>query len=763
MRFRAAHKATSYLMVAAAIGTLAASGNLTLAQMTACLIIGSLSWFAEPESRLSGWLTRLDLPVKVLVLGFFSITVFSLVQSFPEPDLTSLLDLVLVLLGYKLTQRKTNRDYMQLYILAFLLILAASWLAQSALFAVGFAVYVVSLVWALILFHLRREIEDNYLVKHEASTAAQRVTAARVLDSRRVVGRPFFYATAAAALAVLAGAVLVFAVAPRIGIGFLTGGVRRHGSVAGFSDQVELGHHGNISSDNQTVILRVGMPRLLEQPSEEARDNVIAGLYWRGTVYDTYESGQWLRSRAELTRTKLSTRYSEGGNQWKWVSGPETADPTPSRKDVLALADRQDIQIMGVSLPVAFALDSPVAFEVEEPATGAFLSTQVEPRYGGEAALRTMRTSPYGRLVPMADFAGGRYVAYSVDSLRHARPGAAKATADLPPGLLVPYLQVPPELRKRLAGLVKRITAEAKSPAARAQAVMAWLHRNKSYSLDLKRDPSVKDPLEDFLMVQRSGHCEYFATAAAIMLRVADVPTRYVNGFLGGEWNDLANLVTVRDNRAHSWVEVYFSGFGWTRMDATPAIARPSRMSRLKQVADSIELWWGQWVIEYDASRQLDLARGLARSLGWKRQPGAGLQWPKPDKRFIYGLIGAALGVYLVWRMRNRRVSVSEGVVPRRLAQGAMQRIYERAGKALGMMGLSKQTAETPREYLHRVCGPKGAAPEVAQSLAMVIKHYEGVRFGDWQLSPAQLHELGEHVAGIEAFCKQRLYARKAA
>ncbi|MDX2021891.1 MAG: DUF3488 and transglutaminase-like domain-containing protein [Deltaproteobacteria bacterium] len=760
MRFRAAHKASSYLMVAAAIGTLAAAGNLTFAQIAACLIVGTLSWFAEPESQLSAWLVRLDLPFKVLVLGYFCITVFSLVQSFPEPDLTALLDLVLVLVGYKLMQRKTNRDYMQLYILAFLLILAASWLAQSALFALGFAVYVVALVWALILFHLRREIEDNYLVKHEASTAAQRVTAARVLDSRRVVGRPFFYATAAAALAVLAGATIVFALAPRIGIGFLTGGVRRHGSVAGFSDQVELGHHGNISSDNQTVILRVGMPRLLDQPSEEARDAVIASLYWRGTVYDTYENGQWLRSRSDLTRTKLSTGFGQGPNQWRWVSGPETPDKPPSRKELLALADRQEIQIMGVSLPVAFALDSPVAFEVEEPATGAFLSTQIEARYSGEAALRTMRTSPYGRALPLADFAGARYVAYSIDSLRRARPGAAKAITELPEGLLAPYLQVPADLRKRLSGLVRRITADHKTPAARAQAVMTWLHRSKTYSLDLKRDPSVKDPLEDFLMVQSSGHCEYFATAAAIMLRIADVPTRYVNGFLGGEWNDLSNLVTVRDNRAHSWTEVYFSGFGWTRMDATPAISRPSRMSRLKQVADSIELWWGQWVIEYDASRQLDLARGLAKSLGFKRQPGSAFSLPKPDKRLVYGVVAFGLAVYVALRIRKRRVKPGQRLVPRAGAQGAVQKLYERSVRAVGSLGVTKQASETPREHLQRACRAESA---LAKDYGGIVATYEAVRFGTRQLNTAQLNELAHQVTAVEALCKERLQTRKAA
>ena len=760
MRFRAAHKASSYLMVAAALGTLVVSGNVALVQIFACFLVGTLSWFAEPDSHVTKWLTRLDLPLKLLVLGFFSLTVLSLVKAFPEPDLTSLLDLVLVLLGYKLLQRKSNRDYLQIYILSFLLVLAASWLAQSALFAMGFAVYVVALVWALILFHLRREIEDNYLVKHEASSAAQRVTAARVLDSRRVVGRSFFYCTAAAALAVLAGSALVFAVAPRIGIGFLSGGIRRHSSVVGFSDQVELGYHGAISSDNQTIILRVGMERLNDQPSDEARDSVIAGFYWRGTVYDTYENGQWQRSRSPLQRTLLSTDAGDSGNRWTWVAGPEDPEPPLARRSLLQQADRQDIQIMGVSLPVAFALDHPVAFEVPEPAMGTFMSTLIEPRYSGESALRTARAMPSGRTVPMADFAGAHYVAYSVDSLRGARPGQAKEIDQLPPELLTPYLQVPEHLRQRLVGLVKRLTQNAKTPAAKAQAILQWLHRKKTYSLDLKRDPSIADPLEDFLFVQNSGHCEYFATSAAVLLRVAGVPTRYINGFLGGEWNALAKHVTVRDNRAHSWIEVYFSGFGWTRMDATPSISRPSRMSRLKQIGDSLELWWSRWVIEYDAGRQVELARGLAKTLGLRRKPGAPFELPRPDKRLLFLAVAVGLTTYLAHRVRKRKSMPSGRGVTVPLIQGPTQRIYERAQKAVGRLQIRKTANQTPREYLQEVAT---LHPELADPLSAIIGAYEGVRFGERPLTAKDLGALTTEVARLEQLCLYSARMRKAA
>ena len=73
--------------------------------------------------------------------------------------------------------------------------------------------------------------------------------------------------------------------------------------------------------------------------------------------------------------------------------------------------------------------------------------------------------------------------------------------------------------------------------------------------LDLKRDERY-EPLEDFLFVQKAGHCEYFASALAVMLRTVGVPTRSVNGFYGGEWNSFGHYLAVRQGDAHSWVEV---------------------------------------------------------------------------------------------------------------------------------------------------------------------------------------------------------------
>ena len=65
----------------------------------------------------------------------------------------------------------------------------------------------------------------------------------------------------------------------------------------------------------------------------------------------------------------------------------------------------------------------------------------------------------------------------------------------------------------------------------------------------------------------------------AILLRAAGVPTRNVNGFLGGEWNEYGGYIAVRGGDAHSWVEVWFEGVGWVTFDPTPAAAPAARYS----------------------------------------------------------------------------------------------------------------------------------------------------------------------------------------
>ena len=89
------------------------------------------------------------------------------------------------------------------------------------------------------------------------------------------------------------------------------------------------------------------------------------------------------------------------------------------------------------------------------------------------------------------------------------------------------------------------------------------------------------DPVADFLFNVKAGHCEYFATAMAVMLRTRGVVARVVNGFLPGEYNEAAGAYTVRQSDAHSWVEVYFPETrSWVTFDPTPSAGRVEPVRR---------------------------------------------------------------------------------------------------------------------------------------------------------------------------------------
>ena len=114
------------------------------------------------------------------------------------------------------------------------------------------------------------------------------------------------------------------------------------------------------------------------------------------------------------------------------------------------------------------------------------------------------------------------------------------------------------------------MTAGAETPAQRARAIEGHLRQDYGYTLELLSKP-VDDPLAYFLFVRKKGHCEYFASSMAVMLRTLGIPARVVNGFRGGEYNDLTGSYIVREKDAHSWVEAYFPEYGWVTFDPTPA------------------------------------------------------------------------------------------------------------------------------------------------------------------------------------------------
>ena len=188
-----------------------------------------------------------------------------------------------------------------------------------------------------------------------------------------------------------------------------------------------------------------------------------------------------------------------------------------------------------------------------------------------------------------------------------------------------------PEL-PRLKALADRWIAESGLPArdriGRARYLEARLRDSGLFQYSLRgQDRNLDiDPIEDFVSEHRVGHCEYFATALAMMLRTQGIPSRVVLGYHCDEWNELGKFFQVRQLHAHSWVEAYlkpsqvprelfhrddhwdWAAGAWLRLDPTPgggqSGSEPTAMEGFWARLGGLQDWWSNYVMEMDRQRQ---------------------------------------------------------------------------------------------------------------------------------------------------------------
>jgi transglutaminase-like putative cysteine protease len=802
MRFQLAHKLVTYLLVLAAVAALAATRALSSSTAVLFLAACAASFAVDPGNRLAAALDRATLGLRIAALLLFAALLWRIWRHLPDPDYGPGFDLGLALLGYKLFYRRTHRDYIHILAFSFLLVLVASTLAASFAFVVAFAVYVTFAVWGLILFHLRREMEENYLVKHSAQAPSQKVGVGRILGSRRVVGGSFFLATGAVALAVLAGAVAIFMLVPRMGAGFVLGGAPGTGGLVAPGDEIALGRYGTQAAARRDVVLRATIPAIAALGGDEVRRRAADGLYFRGATYDVYEHGRWAHSHKPEVATLVGEDDGPRARRY-WVSEPGEGDAAGARlvggsgapglaggtaapgvvADEAALdADvRQEIEAVGLPAGVLFAIDRAVALELPAPRLGAAGALRVAPRWSGEAALRVGGAGGEGFL----SLAQAHYIAYSSARLVAGTPGsgapvafprppppstdpsgpspsATHAIADwesrpvLSPGARSVYVALPPVAEQRLGALAQNISAgwieTNTGEPGKITTVIDWLRAGHRYASRPPAVPAGGDPVQDFIFNQTEGHCELFASAAVLMLRAAGVPARYVTGFRGGEWNAVGGYVAVRADRAHAWAEAFLPETGWVRVDATPPGPSPPPAGRLAEMLDAFDYYWSRWVVGYDLPRQRDLAVRAGRRLAplgssWTlRHPLAAAGW------LSLAIATAALALTGARAWRRRQGGAGAGLFARRLGAGhrpaaggaAIERLYRRTAKRLGRAGWPRYASETPREYARRV-RHEGVYP--GGDFDLLTERYAAARFGEHAVDDAFVADLAAKLA----------------
>jgi hypothetical protein len=253
-----------------------------------------------------------------------------------------------------------------------------------------------------------------------------------------------------------------------------------------------------------------------------------------------------------------------------------------------------------------------------------------------------------------------------------------------------------------------------------------------------------------------------------LMLRTLRIPSRLVNGFRGGEFNDVTGSYIVRAKDAHSWVEAYFPGYGWYTFDPTPATPElRGPWTRLDLYADAAREFWHDWVINYDTGHQTTLGFVLLRQSragledtthGFASAYRACERWAIVARRKFQqhagtwtlwvsiGFLGVMLllaGPKLFTTFRNLRLARS----PRLEPHSAATIWYGRALRLLAKRGMRKAPAQTPQEFVQTV----KPAP-LRRQLTTFTEHYERARFGD---SAGDAEKLPEMYRELELVAKE--------
>lgn len=701
-------------MIAVAMLALMLAGGLHVALGTVFAAVMIVAWNLEG--------TKWQLSERVgLAIVLLSIPLFLLDWKYQRMmgeapgrlGVNALAHLIVFLSAIKLLQVKSDRDWVFLYLISFFELLLAAGLSFSPIFLLTLILYLLCSLSTVIAFEIRKAqrgvkpAETRLLVPPDSRIFRKLVgiRGKREIETSRL---PLVAASMLVLIFILA--LPLFFVTPRAGSAILSRGGSGLTNFIGFSESVRLGEIGDLKQNNQ-VVMRVR----IEDPSP-ARE---PGLKWRGVALDEFTGRTWKKSsEARRTQQKLIER------------GFFRLGTTEALKGLTT----QTVFLEPLSTSVLFAAPRALAIQGDFPYVRVDSEGSIQSR--PHDLDRIMYTVISDTTEPDPEILR-----------RDMRPYSASENR---------YRIYPETLDRRIVDYARAtiLNARSRNRYDAAKAIEAELRSNFGYSLQMRAGGT--DPLSDFLFNVRAGHCEYFSTAMAVMLRTQGVATRVVNGFLPGEYNEAAGAYTVRQSDAHSWVEVYFPETNsWVTFDPTPAAGRMEPQSnglaaQLGKYAEALELIWFQYVVGYDKQEQRSLAASLHNKVFDYRRIVSEFfgsiqsNLPLVSSKGIFlalGLITVLVTVIFVRVLRlgwRRGLTISRGT---REPKIAAVEFYQRLMDLLAQRGLSRLSDQTPLEF----------ASELGSREALTITRlYNRVRFGSQKLSAAELREIDQALRDLE-------------
>jgi protein-glutamine gamma-glutamyltransferase len=281
------------------------------------------------------------------------------------------------------------------------------------------------------------------------------------------------------------------------------------------------------------------------------------------------------------------------------------------------------------------------------------------------------------------------------------------------------FLQVPEDISPKISDLVHGLTS-GKGKEESVGAIFRFLN-DGTYKYSLDNLPVTKTPLEDFLFNVKYGNCEYFASAFAVMLRIAGIPSRLVGGYKGGYYNDMGKYYLVPQKNAHVWVEVHLKGRGWVRMDPTPGGADPlsssakgNLMFRLSLFLDTVNYYWYAFVINYNFEKQWTILQTIRTA------------FRAPQKRFSFNGQNAARTGLILAIITGTAFAIFYGIAKGFGRRPEEMRVLDLFLLKLEKLGCKKQKSQGLEEFAGTIADEK-----VREISLLFAREFEKLYFKD--------------------------------
>jgi transglutaminase-like putative cysteine protease len=729
-----------------------------------------------------------------------------------QEQLLAIADMLVYLQVVLLFQEKSGRVYWQLLVLSLLEVVVAAALNMGPQFGLLLAIYMALALATLVLLCMHRQwrgihpsqtgvsttghpVKRRLEAEKPAATGALPIWQSLLMPPEQVLsihddralsgiartGLVLGQACVLAAATVFFAAVF-FCATPRIGEGPWSGPrTRGMGATTGFTPEIALKRNGRVHL-SRDLMMRVTLSSLADRNPVV----LVGDPYFHGATLHEYvpegNVARWIH-----TRRRLSSRFSRHSR----TPMPSLAGPYAVRQDI-NLEHAPGTILFGL-MPAVPLIDTPQEIHIAQ------LSNRI---------VRTPQSEDYRRNYhyPLGTLAvrNGR----QLHGIPHVNPNQEPFDEYL---LGVERIDLTAIDRRRLPGLVAKAEQVLRDegltdagPLAKALALERHFHVPDAYHYALTisaHDPAL-DPVEDFVTNHRTGHCEYFASALALMLRSQGIPARLIVGFKGGELNSLGMYYQVQQRHAHAWVEAWMppgevppteiagspsKGGTWFRLDPTPGTEgglatadEETPLHRVGEAFDYVELLWRDYVLSLNASRQRDAVFEPASNRAFGSLPSlaelpglrslsrmARSSWVHDNGRdaresgafdwfsgaVVVGLIALAIGVlhgalWLAyrWRRNGRQQKLEQKRSTRPPA------FYLKLESLLARMQLRRSRGQTSRELADAAAGrlvERGHGGELAHIPADVVNAYYRVRFGGAALDKNELVAIEQALAQL--------------